>query len=117
MDRCLKELEKTHEYDSDVDLAFYVRVQHLIGRIAQLNQQDKDTEELEPLPTAGALPHAAYMAAYQAELDTIRKTIPSRLKTDSALLSIMPSPLFCLFALPSLALLTPRAWQRSFKHT
>jgi hypothetical protein len=108
MDRCLKELEKTHEYDSDVDLAFYVRIQYLIGRIAQLNQQDKDTEELEPLPTAPALPHAAYVAAYQAELDTIREAIPSRLKTDSA---------FAIHALLPFALLTPRVRQRSSKRT
>ncbi|KAI5467458.1 hypothetical protein BGZ63DRAFT_346309 [Mariannaea sp. PMI_226] len=76
---CLKTLEDENEYETDVNLVFLIRIQHLTQRISQLNSPDNPTEEVFGLPTA---PMSAYVSAFQIELDRIRNGLPAELKKD-----------------------------------
>lgn len=78
--QCLRELEEDKEHETDIRLAFLVRIQHLTERIAQLNSPDDPAEEVTGLPTA---PLSAYVSAFQAELDRIHDGLPEDLKQDS----------------------------------
>lgn len=80
---CLRILEAGKEYDTDVNLVFLVRIQHLIQRISDLNPRDTTVEEFTSVPKA---PAPVYVSSYKNELERLRDGLPDHLKNDSKFL-------------------------------
>lgn len=79
---CVKDLETSREYETDMTLVFLVRTQHLTERISEQVSRDKAPEDMHGIPTA---PTSAYIHAFQNELDHIRKNLSPNLRTDCTL--------------------------------
>lgn len=77
---CMRVLEESGEYESDITLLYLVRVQRLTERIFELNSKDKAVEDIPGLPSA---PMSAYVAAFQNEIDRMRNSLPPKLQNDS----------------------------------
>lgn len=77
---CLRMLDAGKEYDTDVNLVFLVRIQHLIQRISDLNPRDTTVEEFTSIPKA---PAPVYVSSYRNELERLRDGLPDHLKNDS----------------------------------
>ncbi|TQV96293.1 hypothetical protein V2A60_003287 [Cordyceps javanica] len=77
---CVTVLEKQREYETDVNLVFLLRIQHLTQRISELNPRDNTIEEFSSIPKA---PAAVYISAFQNELDELRAKLPEHLKNDT----------------------------------
>lgn len=84
---CMKVLEDSREYESDITLLYLVRVQRLTERIFELYSNDKAVEDIPGLPSA---PISAYIAAFQNEIDNMRANLPPKLQNDS----MLPSSIF-----------------------
>ncbi|KAJ3494722.1 hypothetical protein NLG97_g3894 [Lecanicillium saksenae] len=76
---CLTVLEREVEYETDIILVFFLRIQHLTQRISELNPRDNTIEEFSSIPKA---PTAVYVSAFQNELDELRAKLPNHLKND-----------------------------------
>ena len=81
LQECIKELENKMEYETDLNLIYLVRIQHLNDRIFQLNTRNNPMGEVT---TINAAPRSAYVPVFQAELDSMRDDMPDRLKYDRA---------------------------------
>ncbi|OAA62122.1 hypothetical protein ISF_05131 [Cordyceps fumosorosea ARSEF 2679] len=77
---CVTILEKNMEYQTDVNLVFLLRIQHLTQRISELNPRDNTIEEFTSIPKA---PTAVYISAFQSELDELRASLPEHLRNDN----------------------------------
>lgn len=77
---CVKTLEASQEYETDITLVFMVKIQHLTQRIAELNPRDTTVEEFSSIPKA---PLSAYVSAYTHELEKLRESLPEHMKNDS----------------------------------
>ncbi|UNI23349.1 hypothetical protein JDV02_009175 [Purpureocillium takamizusanense] len=82
LQKCVRELEASGEYDTDAALVFLVRVQHLTERIWDVNSGEREHEVNPGIPTA---PSSAYILAFQNELDRLRNSLPDHLKMDNAM--------------------------------
>ena len=89
MQQCVAELDDAKEYEADALLLTYVRVQHLMERIARLNAPDETDDDAGGIPRAPAL---AYRSAFRAELDKIRGGLPKHLRTNSECPAPLSSP-------------------------
>ncbi|KAH0437127.1 hypothetical protein CcaCcLH18_03995 [Colletotrichum camelliae] len=72
MEQCLRELEETMEYESDIHVIYIVRVQRLAERISQI-RANEDWDGGLGLPKA---PISAYASSFQAELDKLVDNMP-----------------------------------------
>lgn len=77
---CIALLASNKEYETDVNLVFLLRIQHLTQRISELNPRDNTIEEFTSIPKA---PAAVYISAFQNELDELRAKLPDHLRNDS----------------------------------
>ena len=76
MDDNLRILSEANEYASDVTLVHLVKVQHIVERVGQvIYSQQWDNSSLKSLIWL-------QIASYQAELDTLRDSLPEDLKDD-----------------------------------
>jgi hypothetical protein len=78
MQQCVRELEAAKEFESDTLLLTYVRIQHLMERVARLHSPDEMEDEVG-IPRA---PVSAYISAFQSELDKIRAGVPKYLRNN-----------------------------------
>ncbi|KAK2760140.1 C6 transcription factor [Colletotrichum kahawae] len=76
MEQCLRELEETMEYESDIHVIYIVRVQRLAERISQI-RANEDWDGGLGLPKA---PISAYASSFQAELDKLVDNMPPSLE-------------------------------------
>lgn len=84
---CVLKLEKEQEYETDIILVFYLRIQHLTQRISELNPRDNTIEEFTSIPKA---PAAVYVSAFQNELDELQAKLPEHLQNDCKLCHEIP---------------------------
>lgn len=81
---CVLELESAREYESDAVLVSLVRIQHLTAQVHLLNL-DETNETILPPSIAPKASHAAYIAAYQTELDMLKNSLPRSLRSNHAI--------------------------------
>ncbi|KAF0328686.1 C6 transcription factor, partial [Colletotrichum asianum] len=72
MEQCLRELEDSMEFESDIHVIYIVRVQRLAERISQI-RANEDWDGGLGLPKA---PISAYASSFQAELDKLVDNMP-----------------------------------------
>ncbi|KAJ2902847.1 hypothetical protein MKZ38_000041 [Zalerion maritima] len=105
---CLQALESAREYESDGVLVTLIRVQRLTAEIHLLHTGESN--ELNPAPSL--LPkasHAAYVAAFQMELDRIRGSLPRSLRSNKTIESSLVAAQLHLYEPP---LLTAKLLQK-----
>ena len=100
---CLQELEGAREYESDALLVALVRIQRVTAEIHLL--QTDDTNDLNPPPSAvPRASKAAYVAAFQAELDKLKASMPRSVRGSMVIDMSLASAQLHLYELP---ILTP----------
>jgi hypothetical protein len=82
MGQCLRKLENSAEYESDLMLVHLVRTQKLSDRIAALKRDDF----IDDLPGIPQLPLGAYYQKFQRDLDDAEARLPSRPRTNPYLM-------------------------------
>lgn len=75
----MSDLEQSKEHESDALLIQYIRIQHLMEKIAQLISPNETNKEMAGIPRA---PMSAYASAFQGELDKIRDNLPENLRNN-----------------------------------
>ncbi|KHN95987.1 uncharacterized protein MAM_06092 [Metarhizium album ARSEF 1941] len=98
---CMRVLENSGEYESDITLLYLVRVQRLTERIFELNSRDKAVEDIPGLLSA---PMSAYIAAFQNEIETLRSSLPPKLQHDDLFLSYLNTAMLRLYEPPAVDL-------------
>lgn len=88
--KCLRELEKAGEYATDAYLVHFVKMQHLSERITQLDGRCDLEMESDSIPKA---PVSGYIFALQGELESLRKSMPQSLNSNS---TVLPEPIYPL---------------------
>ncbi|KAK1570135.1 uncharacterized protein LY79DRAFT_527453 [Colletotrichum navitas] len=79
MQQCIRELQETQEYDSDMHLICIVRIQRLCERVADLRSRDYDEEEADMVVRA---PVSAHMMGFSAELNKLQAEMPPGLRSN-----------------------------------
>ncbi|KXH32998.1 hypothetical protein CSAL01_05934 [Colletotrichum salicis] len=82
MQQCLRELEEDVEFESDIHLAYIVRIQRLCERISDLRSKDYLDEEGDESTRA---PLSAYVSGFRAELNKLQASMPPALKNNAYL--------------------------------
>ncbi|KAL2072438.1 hypothetical protein VTL71DRAFT_11781 [Oculimacula yallundae] len=85
-EQCLKELEATNEYESDILLVQLVRVQHLTQGIVDCNNRNQLPDEL---PGIAETPTSVYHAAFQAELLRLQTSLHPSLQNNHIILTTL----------------------------
>jgi len=80
LQQCLRDLQESREYESDVALVSMIQIQHLSERISDVSVREGSTEAIPGVPSA---PAAAYMSIFQAELSKIQSSLGRSLKNNS----------------------------------
>lgn len=96
---CLTELETEMEFETDLKLVQYLRIQHLTERIAIFNDKDGEIEEVTTFPAAPT-PRATYINAFQLELDSIKESLPARFRADTVIRIYLQSAALRLYEPP-----------------
>ncbi|CZT49926.1 uncharacterized protein RSE6_10832 [Rhynchosporium secalis] len=97
-EQCLEELEKGHEYESDILLIQLVRIQHLTQRIVDCNNRDQLPDEL---PVIEVIPTSSYHEASQNELSRLNTRLPSSLQKSHLILNYLNTAHLRLYESPS----------------
>lgn len=74
--KCLEDLEKTSEYESDLLLVHLVRIQRLTERIHNWTSQEDDEDDISSYLKA---PPAAYQVAFHGEIGRLQSSLPASL--------------------------------------
>ncbi|PHH67320.1 hypothetical protein CDD81_83 [Ophiocordyceps australis] len=82
LQQCIKELEASHEYETDVTVVFLLRLQHLTDCIHENNCRDTAVDSFHGIPTA---PASVYVQAFQSELNRLSSKLPAHLKADKTI--------------------------------
>ncbi|KAK1993218.1 hypothetical protein LX36DRAFT_586828 [Colletotrichum falcatum] len=77
MQQCMRELQESREYESDVYLVYIVKIQRLCERVADLRFGDYDEEEADAFVRA---PVSAHMMGFGAELNKLQAEMPPSLR-------------------------------------
>ncbi|KAH7326460.1 hypothetical protein B0I35DRAFT_466994 [Stachybotrys elegans] len=83
LQQCVNHLEMNGDYLTDANVAYLVRIQHLMGRISQVRSVDEAVDDPFNLPPP---PRSVYLPVFQGELEGLRNSMPERLHTDSRLI-------------------------------
>lgn len=78
--KCLEDLEKTSEYESDLLLVHLVRIQRLTERIHNWTSQEDDEDDISSYLKA---PPAAYQVAFHGEIGRLQSSLPASLVGNS----------------------------------
>jgi hypothetical protein len=73
IDECLRSLAEAREYETDVQLVYFVRLQYVVERIYQSPWHDGSCFH-------GGLPPVMYLRSLQAQLQEFKKGLPEYLE-------------------------------------
>ncbi|KDN68458.1 hypothetical protein CSUB01_11855 [Colletotrichum sublineola] len=79
MQQCMRELQENQEYESDMHLAYIVKIQRLCERVADLRSGDYDDEEVDNVARA---PVSAYTVGLNAEFNKLQAEMPPSLRNN-----------------------------------